>query len=154
MKIGDILKQDCVTTNISGITKKDILTMLSRPIAETYGMDLDALVDNLLDREKLASTGMGDGIAIPHARVGRSRKIFASLGISRSGVRYDSIDAKPCHIFFLIVTPDVLESRHLKALARVALVLKNPGLRQNLMSAETADKAYRIIIEYDNKLDE
>lgn len=154
MKIEDILKPECVLPEVTGKTKKDILTELSRPIAAEYGIALDELVDVLLAREKLGSTGIGEGVAIPHGKIPGLKTIAGSVGKSKAGLKFDALDSKPCHIFFLLVAPSNSVSGHLKALARASMLLKNPGLRENLIGAESTDKIYRILIEYDNKLDE
>lgn len=154
MKIEDILKPGCVLSEVTGKTKKDILTELSRPIAKEYGIALDELVDVLLAREKLGSTGIGEGIAIPHGKIPGLKTIAGSVGKSKAGLKFDALDSKPCHIFFLLVAPSNSVSGHLKALARASMLLKNPGLRESLIGAESTDKIYRILIEYDNKLDE
>ncbi len=154
MKIEDILKPECVIPEVTGKTKKDILTELSRPIAHEYGIALDELVDVLLAREKLGSTGIGEGVAIPHGKIPGLKTIAGSVGKSKPGLKFDALDSKPCHIFFLLVAPSNSVSGHLKALARASMLLKNPDLRESLIGAESTDKIFKTLIEYDNKLDE
>ena len=154
MKISDILKPECVLADIQAMTKKDILSELSRPIAENYGVNLDEMVGVLLNREKLGSTGIGEGVAIPHGKMGGLKSIVASIGKSREGLKFDALDGKPCHIFFLLAAPGNSVSGHLKALARASMLLKNPSLRENLLKADTPSEIYRVITEYDNRLDE
>ncbi|MFY9398544.1 MAG: PTS sugar transporter subunit IIA [Desulfomonilia bacterium] len=154
MKISDILKPECVLSDIRGATKKDILTELSRPIAGISGVNPDEMAEVLLNREKLGSTGIGEGVAIPHGKIAGLRSILASIGRSREGLAFDSLDGKPCHIFFLLAAPGSSVSGHLKALARASMLLKNPDLRKRLIDADTAEEIYRVIIEYDDKLDE
>ncbi|MCK9263678.1 MAG: PTS sugar transporter subunit IIA [Deltaproteobacteria bacterium] len=154
MKISDILKPEYVLADIQAMTKKDILTELSRPIAENYDVDLDEMVGVLLNREKLGSTGIGEGVAIPHGKMGGLKSIVASIGKSREGLKFDALDGKPCHIFFLLAAPSNSVSGHLKALARASMLLKNPSLRENLLKADTPSEIYRVITEYDNRLDE
>jgi PTS system nitrogen regulatory IIA component len=154
MKIGDILKPECVLADIQAVTKKDILAELSRPIAENYDVNLEEMVSVLLNREKLGSTGIGEGVAIPHGKIAGLKSIVASIGKSRDGLKFDALDGKPCHIFFLLAAPSNSVSGHLKALARASMLLKNPSLRDRLIKAETPGELYRVLIEYDNKLDE
>jgi nitrogen PTS system EIIA component len=154
MKVGDILKPQCVLADIAGDTKKDILTALSRPVAEAYGVSLDDLVDILLNREKLGSTGIGEGIAIPHGKIRGLKSIAASMARSGAGLNFDALDTKPCHIFFLLAAPSDSVAGHLKALARASMLLKNPSLKESLITAESADAIYKVLIEYDNKIDE
>lgn len=154
MKIGDILKPECVLADMRGKTKREILTELSKPIADVYGINIEELVGVLLNREKLGSTGIGEGVAIPHGKVSGLDTIAASVGMSREGLKFDALDSKPCHIFFLLVAPVNAVSGHLKALARASMLLKNPSLREHLVAADSTEKIYDTLIEYDNKLDE
>jgi nitrogen PTS system EIIA component len=151
MKVEDILRPECVLADISGSSKMDILTALSRPIARTYGVSLDELVDTLLSREKLGSTGIGEGVAIPHGKIRGLRSIAACVARSSAGLAFDALDAKPCHIFFLLAAPSDSVAGHLKALARVSMILKSQTLKESLMAAGSADEIYRLIIEYDSR---
>jgi PTS system nitrogen regulatory IIA component len=154
MKIGDILTPECVISDIQAQTKKDILTELSRPIAQAYDINLEEMVSVLLNREKLGSTGIGEGVAIPHGKINGLKTIAASVGKNTQGLKFDSLDGKLCHIFFLLVAPSNSVSGHLKALARASMLLKNPSLRESLMNTNSAKELYTVLTEYDKKLDE
>ncbi|HQC23908.1 MAG TPA: PTS sugar transporter subunit IIA, partial [Syntrophales bacterium] len=103
----------------------------------------------LLEREKLGSTGIGDGIAIPHGKLKGLERLVISFGRSRQGVDFDAIDGKPVHIFFLLMAPESSTGQHLKALAKISRMLKDPGFRSDLMAAENAEEIYRKIAEKD-----
>jgi len=154
MKIGDILKPECVIADIKAQTKKDILTELSRPIAQAYDINLEEIVDTLLKREKLGSTGIGEGVAIPHGKIPGLKTIAAAVGKNVQGLKFDSLDNKPCHIFFLLVAPSNSVSGHLKALARASMLLKNPALRESLMNTTSQQELYKVLLEFDDHLDE
>jgi PTS system nitrogen regulatory IIA component len=154
MKIGDILKPECVIADIKAQTKKDILTELSRPISEAFDINLEEMVSVLLNREKLGSTGIGEGVAIPHGKIAGLKTIAAAVGKNTQGLKFDALDGKPCHIFFLLVAPGNSVSGHLKALARASMLLKNPSLREGLMNTVTQQELYDVLLEYDNHLDE
>jgi len=154
MKIGDILNPDCVIADIKAQTKKDILTELSRPIAQAFDINLEDMVGILLNREKLGSTGIGEGVAIPHGKISGLKTIAASVGKNSQGLKFDSLDGKPCHIFFLLVAPSNSVSGHLKALARASMLLKNPALRESLLETTSQQELYNVLLEYDNHLDE
>ncbi|MBN1635187.1 MAG: PTS sugar transporter subunit IIA [Deltaproteobacteria bacterium] len=154
MNIGDILKPECVVYDIKASTKKEILAELAGPISQVYGVPLDEMVEVLLNREKLGSTGIGDGVAIPHGKIKGLSAIAASIGKSKSGLRFDALDGKPCHIFFLLVAPADSISGHLKALARASMLLKNASLRDKLMDANSAEALYQFILEQDKILNE
>ena len=154
MKVGDILRPDCVLADISGETKRDILTALSRPIAKAYGVSLDELVEILLSREGVGSTGIGEGIAIPHGKVRGLKSIAASVARSGTGLPFDALDAKPCRIFFLLAAPSDSAAGHLKALARVSTLLKSPAIREGLLAAGSAHEIYTLLIRHDDKFAE
>jgi PTS system nitrogen regulatory IIA component len=154
MKIVDILKPECIVFDIKKETKKDILTALASPIAKAYNLDLDEMATILLNREKLGSTGIGEGVAIPHGKISGLKSIAASIGKSAEGLDFDALDEKPCHIFFLLVAPADFASGHLKALARVSMMLKNPDFRNKLMRASSSKEFYSIIVEQDKSIPE
>ncbi len=154
MKIGDILTPDCVISDIQAQTKKDILTEMARPIAQAYDVNLEDMVSVLLNREKLGSTGIGEGVAIPHGKIAGLKNIAAAVGKNIQGLKFDALDGKPCHIFFLLVAPSNSVSGHLKALARASMLLKNPALRESLMHTNSPQELYDVLLEYDKHLDE
>ena len=103
----------------------------------------------LLEREKLGSTGIGDGIAIPHGKLKGLDRLVISFGRSRQGIDFDAIDGKPVHIFFLLMAPESSTGQHLKALAKISRMLKDPDFRSDLMAAKSAEEIYRKIAEKD-----
>jgi PTS system nitrogen regulatory IIA component len=113
--------------------------------------DQDRVVEVLLEREKLGSTGIGDGIAIPHGKMGGIKELVASFGRSITGVNFESVDNKPTHLFFLLVAPENSAGVHLKALARISRLLKDPSFRNRLMEAGDRQDLFRTIIEADEK---
>jgi PTS system nitrogen regulatory IIA component len=114
-------------------------------------MDLSKLMEVLVEREKLGSTGIGDGIAIPHGKMVGLGELMLSFGRSRAGVDFDSLDGKPAHLFFLVVAPDNSAGTHLKALARISRLLKSNAVRQELMEASDAREIYEIIESQDEE---
>ncbi len=154
MKIGTILRPENVLLDIQASTKKDILTVLAGPIAKANGIDLGEMVNVLLNREKLGSTGIGEGVAIPHGKVSGLPSIAASIGISPEGLKFDALDGKPCHIFFLLVAPNDSISGHLKALARASMLLKDPEMRSRMLAAATTEDLFNIIMDRDQALGE
>lgn len=154
MKIADILSPECVISDIHATQKKDILEELARPVAQEYNLDLNELVGVLQAREKLGSTGIGEGVAIPHGKMGDLKTVAAAIARSSKGLSFDAIDGKPCHIFFMLVAPSNSASQHLKALARASMLLKDPALRKKIMEVRTAGEMYHLIVDYDSRLDE
>jgi PTS system nitrogen regulatory IIA component len=152
MRISEILNKDLLVPNLQSTNKKGVLEELAAALVGQHKLgDLDQVVEVLLDREKLGSTGIGDGIAIPHGKVKDLKGVVASFGRSRDGIDFESIDQKPAHLFFLLVAPENSAGVHLKALARISRLLKDPSFRQRLMEAETKEDLFRIISEEDEQ---
>ena len=149
MKICDALHKDNILPDIASADKKGVLEELSAPVARLAGIPHDELVRVLLDRERLGSTGIGGGIGIPHGKLKNIDSLVLGFGLSRRGVSFDSIDGKPTHIFFLLVTPENSTGLHLKLLARISRILKNEPFKAKLMAAESANDIYAIIAEED-----
>ncbi len=105
----------------------------------------------LNERERLGSTAIGDGIAIPHGKLKGITQILGVFGRSREGIDFDSLDGSPTHLFFLLVAPEDSASLHLKALARVSRLFKDGGFRQRLLDAADSDELYRLLKEEDSK---
>ena len=152
MKIADILTEDVVLPSLTGRTKEDVVVELAGIVARSHPeIDRARLVQALEERERLNSTALGDGVAIPHGKLGGVRQVLAAFGRSPGGVDFSSLDGKPTHLFFLLVAPEDSAGAHLKALARISRLLKSPDFRARLMSAADAHQLYAIIREEDEK---
>jgi PTS system nitrogen regulatory IIA component len=151
MKIVEFLRADAVIANLSGPTGPAVLAELCRPIAASQRVDAQRLVDTLLDREKLGSTGIGEGVAIPHGKVPGLPALVASFGRSSAGVDFRAIDGRPTHLFFTLFAPENSAGAHLKALARISRIFKNASFRDAILKAASADEVYRLIEAEDAK---
>ena len=152
MKITDMLDEASVVQDLHSSTKKGVLVELSTVLVHEGRLpDRDKVVEVLLEREKLGSTGIGDGIAIPHGKMGGIKEVIASFGRSIQGVNFESIDSKPTHLFFLLIAPENSAGVHLKALARISRLLKDPSIRNRLLEAKDSRSLYRVIAEEDDK---
>src|SRR5437588_5436171 len=150
MKITEILTADMVVPELDGTTKPQVLRELARPLANKYrDLELAAITTVLAERERLGSTAIGDGIAIPHGKMPGVRQISGTFGRHRRGVEFESLDGKPTHLFFVLVAPEDSTSLHLKALARVSRLFKDRSFRERLLAANDAEEIYRIILEED-----
>jgi PTS system nitrogen regulatory IIA component len=150
MKISEILSKDLLIPNLQSKDKKAILEELAGVlIAQGKLADRDKVVEVLLQREKLGSTAIGDGIAIPHGKMKGLDGVVISFGRSKEGVDFESIDQKPTHLFFLLMAPENSAGIHLKALARISRLLKDPSFRKRLMDAESREELFDIISEED-----
>lgn len=150
MQITDMFRKQYIIEDLKARTKRAVLAELSDIFTRDHsGIQSEAMVDVLLDREKLGSTGIGDGIAIPHGKLKGLESLVISFGRSREGIDFDAIDGKPVHIFFLLMAPESSTGQHLKALAKISRMLKDQEFRSDLMSARSAEEIYRKIAEKD-----
>jgi len=152
MKITEILSGDMVVPELGGATKPQVLRELAQPFANKYrDLDLAAITAVLAERERLGSTAIGDGIAIPHGKLAGVKQIVGIFGRHRKGVDFDSLDGRPTHLFFVLVAPEDSTSLHLKALARVSRLFKDGSFRERLMAADEGQEIFRIIVEEDTR---
>ncbi|HZY52863.1 MAG TPA: PTS IIA-like nitrogen regulatory protein PtsN [Reyranella sp.] len=148
MEIADLLAgPDAVLACVKASGKKALLAELAAKAAAFYKLDERRLFDRLLERERLGSTGIGGGIAIPHGRMAGLEKpvgLFARLG---HPVDFDSIDERPVDTVFLLLAPEGAGADHLKALARVSRLLRDRSLVEKLRATENADALYALLVE-------
>lgn len=150
LKILDFLKPGAITTELTATTKKGVLEELVGLLAKDgIVKDPKSTLEVLLEREKLGSTGIGQGIAIPHAKTDQATEVVAAFGLSRRGVQFDSLDGDPVYIFFLLVAPPDAAAMHLKALARISRLLKDKFFRQSLRDVKDVNEIVKIIREQD-----
>jgi PTS system nitrogen regulatory IIA component len=150
--IADILRPDCVIADLSGGTVASVLAELARPVAAAVGLEGQVLTAALLAREKLGSTGIGEGVAVPHCKVAGLSALTASLGRSVDGVDFRALDGKPSRLFVALFAPERGGAEHLQALARVSRLLKRPEFRKALLDAPDAAAMYRLVVDEDGRL--
>ncbi len=150
MKIVEFLRADAVT-ELAGKTAQEVLAELCRPLAVSGHVDAQRLLETLLEREKLGSTGIGEGVAIPHGKVAGLPSLMASFGRARAGVDFKAIDGKPTYLFFTLFAPENSAGVHLKALARISRIFKNPAFRDAVLRAADPAETYRLIEAEDAK---
>ena len=151
MKIVEFLRPDAILASFSGQTAQAVLAELCRPLAASHRADGQKLLETLLEREKLGSTGIGEGVAIPHGKVQGLPGLLASFGRSEKGVDFRAIDGKPTFLFFTLFAPENSAGAHLKALARISRIFKNPSFREAILRAGGADEIFRLIEAEDSK---
>lgn len=146
MKILDILTEKSIISDLKGRSKKQVLEELIDALLENKPqLDRERLLSVLLERERLGSTGIGDGIAIPHGKLKDLDQLVLSFGRSGQGVDFESMDGKPVHLFFLLVAPESCAGIHLRALAKIARLLKNGSVRKKLASVDKREEIYAVI---------
>ncbi len=150
MKIADFLDQKSIIAHLESRTKEDVLAEMARRIAAVQELDGETVRKVLADRERLGSTGIGDGVAIPHGRMAALTHLVALLARSVEGIDFGAIDGKPTHLFFVLLTPD--NNVGLQALARVSRLLRRSRCREALMNAADEPGLYRAVLDQDAQL--
>ena len=152
MRILDFLGSNAIIGSMKATSKEEALAELVGPILEANpGLDKKQLLQTILEREKLGSTGLGVGVAIPHGKFDGLDKLAASFGRSQKGIDFSSMDNKPAHLFFMLIAPKNCAGDHLKALARISRLFKDPILTNSLKQAENSAQIYGLLEESDLK---
>lgn len=150
MQLDQILISGFINENLQAKNKTDALQELVQTIIDGgLKLNLAAVMEVLQQREKLGSTGIGDGVAIPHGKIPGLPDLVVAFGRSKEGISFDSIDGKPVHIFFLLLAPENSAGQHLKVLAKISKMLKVVDFRKKLMEAKSHDELHQIIISQD-----
>lgn len=146
MKFADFLDKNLILPELSARTKKSVLAELLAAVAEKHpAVDVDKTLEVLLEREGLGTTGIGDGIAIPHGKLEELDEIIVVAARSPEGVDYEALDFKPCHIFFLVLAPEKVAGMHLRILAHISRSLKDEGFREAFLSADGAEALQSVL---------
>ena len=152
MRIQDIIPPGAVVDGLRAETKEGVLRELSEAVCRRLpALSPDRLTAILMDREGLGSTGIGEGVAIPHGKVAGIDRLVAVFGRSRGGVQFASLDGKPARLFFLILAPENSAGMHLKALARISRLLKDQRFRGRLLTAEGVEGLSQVLREEDER---
>ena len=162
MKIVDFVRPELIVPELLAHDKAEVIKELAGHLAAHLGgaktggaagvtIDRDQLAKVLMERERLASTAIGEGVAIPHGKLDAVGKLVACVGRAREGVDFDSMDGRPTHLFFVLVAPENSTGVHLKALARISRLFKDPEFRTRLMQAKLAEDLYKVIADEDAK---
>ncbi len=152
MKLLNYLREEWIIPELKATDKPSVLKELSEVLVRPCGAtSSDELVQILLEREKWESTGIGEGVAIPHGRYKKLKQFVISFGRSTWGVDFDSIDHKPCQLFFMVMAPENSAVENLNLLGRIAKLLKAPSFKRKLLEAKTQREIFEVISEEDEK---
>ena len=152
MKINGLLQPEDIIAELAAETKDGVLSELAAKLAGRHSsLDREEALRVLQERERLGSTGIGDGVAIPHGKLKRAENLALIFGRSRKGVDFDSLDGKKVHIFFLLIAPEEAYGLHLKMLGRISRILKDPAVRKGLLDAPDTAAIHSIIQEQDSR---
>ncbi|MDD3375397.1 MAG: PTS sugar transporter subunit IIA [Candidatus Omnitrophica bacterium] len=155
MKLSEFLCKKAISVDLKQKTKKEVVQELIGLLVDADVVDKKnkgKIFDVIIAREELGSTAIGQGVAIPHAKFDGINKLVASLGISKEGVEFDSLDGEPAHIFFLLIAPVDSAGPHLKALARISRLLKDKFFRDSLKSADSTKAVLKLIALEDERI--
>ena len=150
MRLSEILAIDNIIPDLKAKDKKGVLGELAEAIAR-YDTNIDKamLVKVLIEREHLGSTGIGDGVAIPHGKLSSVNQPIVSFGRSKKGLDFDSMDGQPAYLFFLLLAPENSSGVHLQVLTKIARILKSSTFRKALMQVGSREEIYETIIQTD-----
>lgn len=152
MKIVEFLNEKAVIANIKATDKEGVIRELVDILAKAEGIrNKEELVKVLLNRETLGSTGIGQGVGIPHGKSNIVKRLVAAFGICHAGVNFDALDGEPVYLFFLLVAPEDSAGPHLKGLARISRLLKDKFFRESLKALTDEKSILRLIREEDSK---
>ncbi len=152
MKIVDFLNEKAVVANLKSSTKDGVIRELVDALAKAEGIrNKEDLIKVLLNRETLGSTGIGQGVGIPHGKTNTVKKLVAAFGICHQGVNFDALDGEPVYLFFLLVAPEDSAGPHLKGLARISRLLKDKFFRESLKALTDERAILKLIREEDSK---
>jgi|OpeIllAssembly_1097287.scaffolds.fasta_scaffold209975_1 PTS system nitrogen regulatory IIA component len=152
MQIIDLLKKEYIIRELSSTNKAQVLSELSTAVSASTGIDAGKIASILEEREKLGTTGIGDGVAIPHGKLESIGETIVCFGKSPAGIPFNAMDGKLVYLFFVLVAPENVNGKHLKALAKISRMLKDEKFRADLLEADTVDSLYRIIKIKDGEL--
>lgn len=146
MKLADYLDTNLILSDLSARTKSEVLAELVSPLTRTHpNLDTPRIAQILTDREKLGTTGIGDGVAIPHGKVDTLESILIIVGRSHDGVDFASLDHRPATIFFTVLAPSTVVGLHLKLLATVSRLLKDESFRHDFATAPGHDGLWQLL---------
>ncbi len=148
MKISELLNPQAIVADMKATGKDAALSELTDALLTVApSLRRDEVLQVLQERERLGSTGIGDGVAIPHGKLKGMPELMLAFGRSSAGVDFESMDGQPAHLFFLLLAPEESVGVHLKALARISKLLKDVGVRQQMLDATSSEQIYRLICE-------
>ena len=150
MRVAEFLRDDLVLGDLAATDKGSALAELCAAVSRAHTLlPQGRLLEVLLEREKLGSTGIGEGVAIPHGKLAGVPGVIAAFGRSRPGIDFAAIDGKPAQLFFLLFAPENSAGMHLKALARISRLLRSQPFRKAILEAPDRAAIHRLIVQED-----
>ncbi len=152
MKITDFLTVQTVIPSLASRDKNSVLQELAQGLATHYqNLDQKRVLDVLRERERISTTAIGEGVAIPHGKLPNVDRVLGVFARSTEGVDFGSLDGAPTHLFFVLIAPENAAADHLKALARISRLLKDDAFRRRLLAGKDSQALFKLIAEEDEK---
>ena len=151
MKITDFLSRETIVPALASRDKNAALEEMAGYLGSTHRLDKDKVLKVLLERERISTTAIGEGVAIPHGKLNGVERVVGVFARSPEGIDFASLDGAPTHLFFVLVAPENAAADHLKALARISRLLKDEAFRRRLMAGQSSQELYTTILEEDEK---
>lgn len=151
MKITDFLSRETIVPALASRDKNAALEEMAEYLGATHHLDRNKVLKVLLERERISTTAIGEGVAIPHGKLNGVERVVGVFARSPDGIDFASLDGAPTHLFFVLVAPENAAADHLKALARISRLLKDEAFRRRLMAGQSSQELYTIILEEDEK---
>ena len=152
MKISELLNERLIKTDLAGTEKEEVFEeLIDMLMRERLVTDRRGAYSAIMEREKKQSTGIGRGVAIPHGKAAVVKQLCAALGVSKTGIEYDSLDGEPVQVVFLLLAEENKPGPHVMALAQIATLFKVPGFIEKLTAAKTPKELYDAVIAEEEK---
>lgn len=151
MKITDFLSRETIVPALASRDKNAALEEMAEYLGATHHLDKSKVLKVLLERERISTTAIGEGVAIPHGKLNGVERVVGVFARSPEGIDFASLDGARTHLFFVLVAPENAAADHLKALARISRLLKDEAFRRRLMAGQSSQELYTIILEEDEK---
>ncbi len=145
MDLSDLIRQDAIIPSLKANSKKQVIQEMAERAATLLDLPARDIFDHLLQRERLGSTGIGQGVAIPHAKLAKIDTLFGMFARLDKPIDFDAIDDEPVDLVFLLLAPESAGADHLKALARIARLMREPGMAQKLRASRDAASIYAVL---------
>jgi PTS system nitrogen regulatory IIA component len=145
VRLTDVLRPEAVLASLEGTSAEAVLAELCRPVAAATGLDAGRLTQVLLDRERLGSTSVGEGVAIPHGRLATLPSLTAAFGRAPAGVDFRAVDGRPVRLFLVLFAPESAAGAYVKVLARASRLFRSPAFREAIMAAPDAASIWRLV---------
>ncbi len=151
MKIAELIKDNSIILDLQATSKQQVLEEISEFTAGRSNLNQVKILDVLKERENVCSTALDEGVAVPHGKLPGINRIICTIARSSKGIDFDSLDAKPTHIFILMLSPENSSGRHIQALSVISRVFKKLSLREGILKAGSEDEVYNLIIKEDDQ---